>query len=274
MEICLPTRITLLQAEHSVRSDWFVRYRPAGNVATRLFCFPYAGGGAAVFRPWSQDLSPQFEVYAFQLPGRETRIHERPISNLVEIVDAAVAAIRDKLDRPFAMFGHSMGSVVAYEVSRRLIAEGLPAPRHVWLSARRAPGHVDPDPPLRHLDDDAFVDALDRRYGGIPAAVRNDRELMSLLLPGLRADITALETHELILEPRLACPLTVFGGSRDPRVPARQLDDWRNATTDRFRLRVFDGDHFYIVPRRADVLAEIAKELRMAAAAPGRPEPA
>ena len=253
-------------------SDWFVRYRPPGTARTRLFCFPYAGGGAAVFRPWSQGLPLHIDVCAFQLPGRETRIREPPLSNLEEIVEAAEAAMRQQLDLPFAMFGHSMGSVIAFEVSRRIVAAGLPAPLHVWLSARRAPGHSDPDPPLRHLDDDAFVDALDRRYGGIPAVVRADRELMSLLLPGLRADIAALETHELRPEPRLACPLTVFGGSADPRAPVGQLDGWRVATMDRFRLRVFEGDHFYIVPRRAEVLTEIARELESANSVLPRPE--
>jgi medium-chain acyl-[acyl-carrier-protein] hydrolase len=257
-----------------VASDWFVRFRPSAAATLRLFCFPYAGGGAAVFRPWSQELPAHVDVCAFQLPGREARFREPPLSNLGQIVEAALAAMRRQLDLPFAVFGHSMGSVIAFEVSRRIEAAGLPAPLHVWLSARRAPGHSDPDPPLRHLDDDAFVDALDRRYGGIPAAVRADRELMSLLLPGLRADIAALETHALLPEPRLACPLTVFGGSTDPRAPVAQLDGWRVATTDRFRLRVFDGDHFYLVPRRAEVLGEIARELESASAVASRPEPA
>lgn len=254
-------------------SDWFVRYRSSSGARLRLFCFPYAGGGAAVFRPWSQALSQHIDVCAFQMPGRETRIREAPLSKLHEIVEAAVSAMRSQLDLPYAMFGHSMGSVIAFEASRRLASEGLPLPLHVWLSARRAPGHSDPDPPLRNLSDDDFVDALDLRYGGIPAAVRADRELMSLLLPGLRADIAALETHELLAEPRLTRPITVFGGSADPRAPAEGLDGWRVATTDRFRVRVFEGDHFYIVPRRAEVLAEITRELDRAVSGSERPAP-
>lgn len=253
-------------------SDWFLRYRPSGAAKTRLFCFPYAGGGAAVYRPWSQGLPPHVDVCALQLPGRETRIREAPLSNLEEIVESAVNAIRQQLDLPFAMFGHSMGSVIAFEVSRRIIASGLPAPRHVWISARRAPGHSDPDPPLRHLDSESFVEALDRRYGGIPAAVRADRELMALLLPGLRADIAALETHELHADPPLDCPLTVFGGSADPRAPIEQLEGWRAATMGRFRLRIFDGGHFYIVPQRAEILAEIARELDLSRPSSSGPE--
>lgn len=249
-------------------SDWFVRYRPPSSATIRLFCFPYAGGGAAAFRPWSQDLPNHVDVCAFLLPGRESRVREPPLSSLEEMVETAVAAIRRYGDLPFALFGHSMGSVIAFELTRRLAAERLPQPLHVWLSARRAPGATDPDPPLRHLDDASFLDALDHRYGGIPAPVRADRELMALLLPGLRADIAALETHELLPEPRIACPLTVFGGSADPRAPSRELEGWRAATTGRFRIRVFDGDHFYVVPRRAEVLAEIAKELHVAAANP------
>lgn len=239
-------------------SEWFVRYRPASASRVRLFCFPYAGGGAAIYRPWSQALAAHVDVCALQLPGRETRIREHPVSSMDAIVDAAVQHMRTQLDLPFALFGHSMGSVIAFEVARRLNAEGLPSPMHVWLSARRAPGIVDPDPPLSQLDDDRFVEALDRRYGGIPAEVRADRELMALLLPGLRGDIAALESHVLQAEPRLDCPLTVLGGSADPRAPINQLDAWRTATTGAFRIRIFDGGHFYIVPRRAELLAEVS----------------
>ena len=242
-------------------SDWFVRYRPASASRVRLFCFPYAGGGAAIYRPWSQALAAHVDVCALLLPGRETRIRERPVSSMEAIVDAAVLHMRGQLDLPFALFGHSMGSVIALEVARRLDAQGLPSPQHVWLSARRAPGIVDPDPPLSHLDDDRFVEALDRRYGGIPAEVRADRDLMALLLPGLRGDIAALESHELQAEPRLDCPLTVLGGSTDPRAPIDQLDAWRTATTGTFRVRVFDGGHFYIGPRRAEVLAEVSRTI-------------
>ncbi|MFO1427692.1 MAG: alpha/beta fold hydrolase, partial [Steroidobacteraceae bacterium] len=245
--------------------DWFVRFRPTTAATVRLFCFPYAGGGAAIYRPWAQNLPASVDLCALQLPGRETRIRETPIARIDTIADTAVNCMQERLDLPFALFGHSMGSVIAFEVARRILAAGLPAPVHLWLSARRAPGLADVDPPLRQLGDDEFVDALDRRYGGIPAEVRADRELMALLLPGLRADIAALETHVVSAEPQLTCPLTVFGGSADPRAPVGQLDGWRAATAGRFRVRIFEGGHFYIVPRRAELLAEIATELAAAA---------
>jgi len=245
-----------------VGNTWLVRRGVPGRVVrARLFCFPYAGVGASAYRLWATGLPPALEVCAVQLPGREGRFREPPLDRIDAAVAALLPVLRENLDLPFAFFGHSMGAVVATELTLALAAAGAPLPQHLFVSARRAPHLPDPDTPLGGLSDAEFVEEIDRRYGGIPAAVRQDSEMMALLLPSLRADIAALENHVPRRPTLITVPLSVFGGSHDPRVPREHLEAWRRAAAGEFRMRVFDGDHFYLTPRRAEVLAEVATTL-------------
>jgi surfactin synthase thioesterase subunit len=196
-----------------------------------------------------------------QLPGREGRLRERPIPSLRAIVDALVPALAPQLDRPYAFFGHSMGAVLAAEVARALVASGAPAPAHLFVSSRRPP-HLPPsEPPLHVLPDREFLAELGRRYGGMPAEVLQHAELVALLLPSLRADIEALETHRAPLRPPMPCPISAFGGSDDRFAPREQLEAWRCETSGAFRVRVFPGGHFYVDARRREVLADVAATL-------------
>ncbi len=170
-------------------------------------------------------------------------------------------ALRPSLDLPFAFFGHSMGAVLAAELTLALATSGGPLPQHLFVSARRPLAVPDPDPPLGGLSDDAFVAEINRRYGGIPAEVVRDAEMLSLLLPSLRADMAALENHAPTHSTRIPVPLSVFGGTHDTRVPRAHLEAWREVAARGFRLRMFAGDHFYINPRRAEVLAEVSATL-------------
>jgi medium-chain acyl-[acyl-carrier-protein] hydrolase len=248
--------------DDEIGGRWLVR-GPASRLAprARLFCFSYAGGGASAFRQWQAGLPPDLEVCAVQLPGREGRLREPALTRIATAVEALVPVLAPLLDRPFAFFGHSMGAVLATELTTSLSSTGGPTPAHLFVSARRAPGIPDPDPPLGALPDAEFLAELNRRYGGIPAEVMRDKEMMSLLLPSLRADISALENHRSTPQTRIAVPLSVFGGSSDSRVPRAHLEAWRHVASGGFRLRLFAGDHFYINPRRAELLAEVSATL-------------
>jgi len=239
---------------------WLVCQRPRPNARVRLFCFPHSGVGASVYRRWQAALPDDVEVVAMQAPGREDRIREPALTRIPAIVDGVVPAIAARLDRPFALFGHSMGGVVASEVARVLCDRGR-APAHLVVSARRAP-LVPPDEPLLHtMDDDALVGELGRRYGGIPAAVARDKDLLRWHLPCLRADLTALETHAPGKRAPMPCPITVFGGTEDALTPREHLEPWKDETSGAFRIRFFEGGHFYLEPRRADVLAHLSEIL-------------
>lgn len=250
-------------------NTWLRCFDARPQAVLRLFCFPYAGAGASVYRLWHQDLPPAIEVQALQLPGRETRLHEAPLSRMSDVVAAIVQALQPLLDRPFAFFGHSMGALLASEVARTLQQRGAAQPQLLVLSARRAPSLPDRDSPMHALDHDAFVAEIDRRYGGIPKEVMAHRELMELLVPALRADMAAMETHRPQLTPLLEVPVHVVGGAADARVEREQLEAWRELTTGSFGLSIIAGDHFFINSRRAELLALMVEKLNPLLAAAG-----
>lgn len=240
--------------------------RPAA--AFRLFCFPYAGAGAAIFRLWPRHLPDDIELFAIHAPGRAHRLREAPLTSIPALVEAALAEITPLLDRPFALFGHSLGAVVAAECARALESRGV-TPAHLFVSAR--PPLRRPDPHIHALPDNEFIAALNRRYQGIPAEILQYPEILELLLPALRADLQALETFGPdASRPALRCPTSVFGGSLDRAVSRDDLESWREEALD-CRIRVFPGDHFYIDPQRASLVAEIAATLQ---ATVSRREPA
>ena len=245
-----------------MNSLWLQRFAPRPQARARLFCFTHAGVGAAVYRPWVASLPADLEMCAIQLPGRANRLNEPALTHLPELVSAVVSVLQPHLDLPFAFFGHSMGAVLSSEVARALQATGAPMPRHLFVSGRRPPHWPNPDPLLHVLSDADFVAEINRRYGGIPPEVAEHEELLALLLPALRADIHALETH---LPPAgrtpLACPVTAFGGSDDPLTPRAHLEGWRAETQGAFRVRVFPGDDVYLQAQKDPLLADVAATL-------------
>lgn len=242
--------------------SWFVRPHPRPTARIRLFCFPYAGVGASAYRGWAADLPAGIELCAVQPPGRETRLREAAIPDLRELVLALGECILPLLDRPFAFFGHSMGALTAFELARHLGRTGGGAPAFLFASARRAPRLPDTEPALHTLPDDTFVAEIQRRYGGIPEEVLRHRELVELLLPGLRADIQAVETYSYVAGDSLDCPILAFGGAQDSRATAQELEGWREESRGPFTLRMFAGGHFFLQSARVQVLAAIAAALR------------
>lgn len=245
-----------------MNTPWLQCFAPRPAAKARLFCFSHAGGGAASYRLWSTALPANLEVCAIQLPGRANRLREPALGSLAALVDALVPALRPCLNLPFAFFGHSMGAVLAGEVARALQAEGGPVPAHLFVSGRRPAHWPNPDPLLHPLSDADFVAEIQRRYGGIPPEVAAHEELLELLLPSLRADIRALETHQPPSgRAPLDCPISVFGGSDDPLTPREHLEGWRSETHGLFRVRVFPGDHFYLQPQGDALLADLTVTL-------------
>jgi surfactin synthase thioesterase subunit len=238
---------------------WLLKFTPRPQAGVRLFCFSSAGTGGAMYRPWLDALPGSVELCAVQLPGRESRLAEPPFTSLASLVDALAPALLPCFDRPFAFFGHSMGALVAFELARALEAAGAARPAHLLVSGRRAPHLPETEALMHRLDDDALVAEIGRRYGGIPAEVLQHRDLMRLLLPGLRADMTVVETHEFVPGAPLHCPITVFGGAADSRATPAQLAAWAQHTESSSRVRLFHGGHFYFQDAgvRAGLLSEI-----------------
>ena len=244
------------------RDPWIVRPKPNPAATLRMFCFPYAGLGTSVFRAWPTLFPPQVELILMQPPGRESRWGEQAFRRAADLADAAAQAIVPLLTTPFVFFGHSLGAMTSFEVARRLRRAGQPMPLRMFASAHRAPHLPHPHPILHGLADKEFIDQLCRQYGGIPQAVLDNPDLVELMLPCLRADFTVFETYSYAVEAPLPCPITAFGGARDRRISEREIGEWRRQTDNDFRYEMFDGDHFFLQDRRAQLIDTIMRDLR------------
>lgn len=236
--------------------------RPKPEAELRLFCFPYAGGGASVFRSWSDQLPNQVEVCAIQLPGREDRFKESPLTRLSSLMGMLLPTFDAYLDLPFAFFGHSVGALVCFEFARQLRRQGNPIPSHLFVSGRRAPQLPDSDLPIHQLPDPLLIREL-QCFGGTPESVLENAELMDMFLPVLRADLAIDETYEYKPEPPLDCSISAFGGLKDSKVSPESLDGWRDQTCAAFDSKMFAGGHFFL-KREADALLDtLAAELQL-----------
>jgi len=249
-----------LRAAAPRTGPWFPSIQRAAQVKLRLFCFPYAGGGASVFRGWAEHLPPGVAVLPARLPGRETRLGEPPFDLMEQLIEALREAISPYLDQPFAFFGHSLGAVFAFELARTL----PDPPACLLVSGARAPqlrrDHVPPPPP----SDDELIQEL-RRLDGIPQELLDNKELMQLALPALRAD-TALYRNYIYTEgPPLPCDIRAYGGTGDERITRWHLETWAEQTTKSFSVEMFPGGHFFLNTNRAEFLAELSKDLKLVA---------
>jgi medium-chain acyl-[acyl-carrier-protein] hydrolase len=232
--------------------------------SARLFCFPYAGSGAAVFAPWKTGVPRGLEVRPVELPGRGARYAQPLFTELVPLAEALARELRPELDAPFAFFGHSLGAILAFEVTRMLRRTQGPMPLHLFVSGSRAPQARDRGAPLYDLPDDDLLAEL-RRLNGTPAEILDNRELMAYLLPILRADFQGLDCYVCADEAPLDCPVTVFGGWSDERVQHDRLPAWQAQTTGAFRVVVLPGDHFFLHGAKDRLLESLVRDLEAAA---------
>lgn len=228
----------------------------------RLFCFPYAGGGASLFQSWSGLLPPEIEVCPVQLPGREARLSEQAFSRVSELLEALVPILLPHLDEPYAFFGHSMGALICFELTRMLQHRALARPPlRLIVSGRRAPHLPEHRPLTYHLPEEDFIAEL-RRLKGTPEAVLQDTELLHLLLPLLRADFALCETYAYIPASPLSCTISAIGGLQDSDVPREDVAAWSKQTmATTFRLRFFAGDHFFLHTEQAALLRVLTQDL-------------
>jgi surfactin synthase thioesterase subunit len=236
---------------------------PASSFRLRLFCFPFAGGGASIFFPWRKALREAgVEVCPIQLPGREARFGEALSVSVGELVEGICGALEPLSDRPFCFFGHSLGTVLAWETACELARRGLPLPRRLFMSGA-VPPHRRAMENLHALPAAEFIEAVSTRYGGLPREVRENRELLELFTPILRADFQVLETYRFRMA-TLPIPVVAFGGRRDPLTPVADLQLWRELMVrpDDFELCLLDGGHFFLTESRDRLLAEIGRLCR------------
>jgi medium-chain acyl-[acyl-carrier-protein] hydrolase len=248
-------------SDSSNSNNWFVCPQAKAEAETRLVLFPYAGGGPAVFRTWSAKLPNPIEAWIAHYPGRGSRHQEPPIKQIITLAERLSRAIQPLLDKPCAFFGHSLGGLVAFELTRYLHRNNLPQPQILFVSACRAPHLPDPYPPIHALPNMEFIISL-QQLNGIPFELLQQSDVIHLLLPILRADFEAIETYVYTPdEPSLGCPIVAFGGLDDPSASKECIEGWGLHTNSSFRSRYFPGDHFFINTARDSVIAAILTEV-------------
>jgi medium-chain acyl-[acyl-carrier-protein] hydrolase len=252
--------MTIANGPVAPSGSWIRPYEPRSLARLRMFCLPFAGGGSVAFWSWLRALPADVELCAVCLPGREDRRRERPFDRLEPLVAELAQAMAGWTDRPFVLYGHSMGGLIGFELARALHAAGTP-PRHLIISARGAPDLPLTVPRLAELPDAQFVAALSQRYNGIPQVILDDPDMLAMFVPVLRADFAVLESYAFRPGPPLGCPITAFGGTRDPLIGAAELVAWQRHTTSRFRHEMIEGDHFFIQGNQARFLSQLSEEL-------------
>lgn len=245
----------------------FIRQTQAPEAAARLFCLPFAGGSAAVFHGWGERLKPDVEVWAAQPRARGMRFREQPLGTVAAMAAEYLEALRGQLERgsgrparPYAFYGHSLGGLLAFELTRLIEAEGLPLPEQLFLGATVPPHMGLLHERIGHLEDGAFVEAIQARYGGIPAEVLREPELLALFLPALKSDFVAYENY-VHRQGRVSVPMTVFAGAGDAASRADLLEEWERHTSGAFALQVTPGDHFFLTVSSELVLRRIRQAL-------------
>jgi surfactin synthase thioesterase subunit len=251
-------RVATIGASPAIR----LRHDPAARL--RLFCLPHAGAGASLFHPWSLTLPREIQVCPIQQPGRENRLRERPHTGLPALVRDLVDAVVPYLDLPFALFGHSMGAAIGFELARELRRQSRSTPLHLLMSGFRAPHRRPTSAPLAALPNPMFLEAVQQRYGRIADEILRESALVDLIMPVLRADLAMIETYCCTEEAPLDCAISVFGGASDPTVTEDELMDWSRHTTVGFDFCTLPGGHFFPQESRDQLLSALDHRLQHA----------
>ena len=241
-------------------TPWLVRPKPRSLARLRLFCFHYAGGGPHIFREWVDKLPASVDVCCVQLPGRGARLHEAPYDDLPALIQALHSALRPYLEKSFAFFGHSMGSILSFELAHQIRRENGTPPVHIFLSGRPGPQKTIERRHICGLPEADFITELGH-FGGTPQELLENFELMKMMMPTLRADFSICENYSYSGQPPLDCPISAFGSLEDPDVSRESLEAWRLETTSSFSVHMFPGNHFYLKTSQRLLLQVLSREM-------------
>jgi len=240
-------------------SLWVASRKPAAPPLLQIFFLPHAGGGASVFRDWPALFPSEIHVCATELPGRGRRLREPLYRDLKALACSAAEFVLYSVQRPFALFGHSMGALIGFEMARLLAKHGK-APIHLFVAGARAPHFQPVDKGTFALPDKELLAEL-REINGTPPGLLDDPELMDLLLPVIRADFEMVQTYSYTPGDRLPCPITAFGGLQDEGIHPDQIQAWREHTVREFTISMVPGDHFFINSASREISQQMLKRL-------------
>lgn len=238
-------------------NKWFIKINRPLNFDFTLLCFHYGGGSASVFRGWENFFPENFQLIAIQLPGRESRFSEAPISLLSEVVKQLYEEIYPyiKKEKPYGIFGHSIGALLGFELARKLSSVYLP--KLLIVSAAGAPQISIKRDLITNLPDRDFLKKL-KIYNGLPDTLNENEEILSTFMPMLRADLSILESYIYQPDLPLECQVLAIGGTRDPMISSKDIAAWCMQTRNLFTMRLFEGDHFFIKSHKTEVLSYLS----------------
>ncbi|CAH9060153.1 Linear gramicidin dehydrogenase LgrE [Pseudoalteromonas holothuriae] len=229
---------------------WIVKPSGALNGKPKLLCFPYAGGGVSIFNGWAQSLS-DVEVNIIQAPGRGSHFAAAPLANMEKLIDELFIHISTLLEGPYLIFGHSLGSRVGFEVARKAISLGLPAPIHFFASGSGGPDQGCFKKPIHALPQAEFFDEI-KSMAGTPKQILENKELMIMLEPLLRADFKISEQYKYLGSEKIISPVSILYGMEDD-IELDRVKSWARYF-DSHELHAFEGGHFFIDTHQSQVL--------------------
>ncbi|WP_437612221.1 thioesterase domain-containing protein [Sorangium sp. So ce834] len=247
------------------KNPWLSHWTARTDAKLRLFCFPYAGAGGAIYRDWAKSLPAHIDVCPIEPPGRFARSKEKQPRSMSEFIDGIERGLDDMLDLPFACFGYSLGALMAFEWARSLRRRRGIEPTCMVVAASRAPHVPARLPPISHLPASEFLRRVQQRYGAFDRVIQEDPELLQLVGKIMQVDLEVLERYECGGEAPFTCPFTAIGGTDDPGAKREDLDAWGSHTVGGCDVRMVDGDHFFIRTRGQELLDAV----RSAVQAPG-----
>jgi len=249
----------------AAEGPWVAYHVPRPEAPLRLFCLHYAGGGASLFRHWDPAFAPLAEIYPIQLPGREGRLGEPAVSSLRPLVERLAGALEAQLDRRYAIFGHSMGALIGFELAREIRRRGLAMPVHLFLASYCAPQLLRQE----HRASTVKQEAAKQLAGAGAVSAGMTEEMLALFVPTIEADTLLCEQYEYVEQEPLACPITAFRGNTD-YVLDDHLAGWRAHTRGAFQTQTFLGDHFFLRDTPRGVVQAIHRTLAKHASSPAR----
>lgn len=242
-------------------TSWITCPKPNPKAKIRLFCFPYSGGSATIFRTWANDLPDSIELCPIEIPGRGKQIKLSPYTKIEPLIQATATNIIPYLNKPYAFFGYSMGALISFELTRLLRSDYNSHPLHLFIAAYHAPQLPSETSLMYQLTDTDFLNEI-YQLNGTPKVVQENPELIKFFLPVIRADFTVLDTYVYSHQSPLNCPITAFGGLQDSRVSYNALSAWEKQTTAPFLLHEIDGNHFFINTAKNTLLNLVIQSLQ------------
>lgn len=245
-----------------VESDrYLVRYEARPEARVRLYCVPYAGAGPRCYQGWQRALPNWVEVVGVCLAGRERRLLESPLADMDSVLRDCGPIVADDIDRPFVLLGHSVGGLIAFELSLYLLDRGL-APKHLVISGCRPPqsrGGVKRD--FHTLDTPSLMREL-QNYVGLPVSFAGNERVLAMFARVIRADLSIDANYIYRGRSPIPCGITALGGVDDPEAPMTAIEGWRSQTTGPCEIFLAQGDHFFIESQRDAVLDKLSSILR------------